>query len=139
MLSNFLCLSLASRGYWLNDVITARASWDPQTGVSHREALKSQLQAVFSSFGAAQDELTAITLDLIDMERDLLIYGKVGDKEPSSVRRSSYKSSLTFSNLMGKEQERKRKKKRLICLGELGCEEKWASLPRGMGHLVRAQ
>jgi len=75
-------------GYWLSDVVTARASWDPRTGEpSEARAMAAILREhVFGvTFGPAREQLVQLVLDTIDLQRDLLLYGKVNGKLPSTV------------------------------------------------------
>jgi hypothetical protein len=69
-------------------VVTARASWDPRTGEpSEARAMAAILREhVFGvTFGAAREQLVQLVLDTIDLQRDLLLYGKVDGKLPSTV------------------------------------------------------
>ena len=94
--------------YWLNDVLVANAAWNPHMEVknSHnnkalflfpnkygikkqlpttRQAMGALLADVVSYFGPVGQQLSEILLDTIDMERELLIYGRVAGKNPSTV------------------------------------------------------
>lgn len=73
-------------GYWLNDVIAARAAWNPHMRTkSDRMAFRKALDPVVKIFGGAKDELRKILMDIVESERDLLILGKVGGLKPSGV------------------------------------------------------
>ncbi len=69
-------------------MVTARASWDPRTGEpSEARAMAAILREhVFGvTFGPAREQLVQLVLDTIDLQRDLLLYGKVDGKLPSTV------------------------------------------------------
>ena len=73
-------------GYWLNDVITARAAFDPQLSASSDSAaLRAALGPVLRSFGAAAAPLADLLVTIAEDQRDLLIRGEVGGKPPSSI------------------------------------------------------
>jgi hypothetical protein len=64
-------------GYWLNDVVTARASYSPETGApTDIEAMK-RILAKALPFGAATQEAVDVIGTLATEERDLMILGKV--------------------------------------------------------------
>lgn len=57
-------------GYWLNDVVTARATWNPQLDVDTQDqALHNALQPFTSLFGSASPEVTQVLMDLIHLQR----------------------------------------------------------------------
>jgi hypothetical protein len=73
-------------GYWLNDVVAARAAWNPHTEATSQEAaLRTSLAPVARMFGAAQADVTQWLVDVVTAEQALLIDGKVAGKKPSSV------------------------------------------------------
>jgi len=73
-------------GYWLNDVIAARAAWDPgPANVSQSAALTSTLEKALRVFGASTKDVVAWITDVIRSEQELLIEGKVAGKAPKSI------------------------------------------------------
>jgi hypothetical protein len=75
-------------GYWLNDVVAARAAWNPHLEApTTREALGRVLSPVARALGAAgKDAITWIS-DTAEAERDLLVLGKVDGKAPADLTR----------------------------------------------------
>ncbi|KAJ1548673.1 hypothetical protein HK405_000813, partial [Cladochytrium tenue] len=78
-------------GYWLNDVIAARAAWDPkqaQAASSHRSAVKASLAPLTRHLGPLRAEAEDLIADWCEAQKDLLIYGKIGNAPaPESVNR----------------------------------------------------
>jgi hypothetical protein len=65
-------------GYWLNDVLAARASWDPLTAAPTDEAaLAAILGDVLRPFGSAAAPAQQAIMGLASDEHDLLVLGKV--------------------------------------------------------------
>ena len=57
----------------------------PHGEQSHERAMRAILSDVFAPFGSAQGQIVQLILDAIELEKDLLIYGKVNGKLPSTV------------------------------------------------------
>lgn len=73
-------------GYWLNDVVAARAAWQPHLdAASDDEAFRRILARVLRPFGSAADELISILSDTVKKQQALLIEGRVGGKAPPTV------------------------------------------------------
>jgi hypothetical protein len=72
-------------GYWLNDVIAARAAWQPATGATQEEALENALAPVTRVFGKASAEVSTWISDVAHAEQALLIEGKISGNAPSTV------------------------------------------------------
>lgn len=73
-------------GYWMNDVVAARAAWNPGAPtLSADEAFRGALQPVTQVFGAAKSDVENWIVDVSKAEYDLLILGKVAGKSPSTV------------------------------------------------------
>lgn len=73
-------------GYWLNDVIAARAAWDPgPTSASQIDALKGSLEKALRVFGPATKDVVSWIADVVQSEQELLIEGKVSGKAPKSI------------------------------------------------------
>lgn len=66
-------------GYWLNDVITARASWDPLvTERNEWDAYEKSLRPILHIFGEEiGNKLGKLLVKLSQMQVDVLIYGKI--------------------------------------------------------------
>lgn len=65
------------RSYWLNDVITAAATWNPHLELSLEDSLNLILSQALSPFGKAGSPLTSIIIDTITLQRNYLINGIV--------------------------------------------------------------
>lgn len=73
-------------GYWLNDVVAARAAWQPESGASSQEAaLRSALGARFRVFGEAQNDVLDFVVDVVKAEQELLIEGRANGTAPKSI------------------------------------------------------
>lgn len=71
--------------YWLNDVITARAAWDPlDLSLSDDEAFKLYLKKVTRIFGQAADPLAELLAQYCEAEHQLLVLGQIGSTKPDS-------------------------------------------------------
>ena len=66
-------------GYWLNDVIAARAAWNPHAD------FKTMLGHVLRPLGSAKDDIAAWIADIATAQKDLLIDGKVRGNPPSKI------------------------------------------------------
>jgi hypothetical protein len=75
-------------GYWLNDVVAARAAWNPHLEIgSPREAFRTVLAPVTRALGAAAHDASEWIADTATAERDLLVLGKVNGVIPSDPTR----------------------------------------------------
>jgi hypothetical protein len=75
-------------GYWLNDVVAARAAWNPREAVgSDEDALRAILDEALRSFGTSQGASIDAVLALARAERELLIEGRVGGARPRDIER----------------------------------------------------
>jgi hypothetical protein len=73
-------------GYWLNDVVAARAAWNPHLDApTDREAFLRVLEPVRSAFGAKGDDTITWIADVADAQAALLIRGEVGGKQPADI------------------------------------------------------
>lgn len=94
-------------GYWLNDVVTARASWDPMMDEKdHDTALAKLLQKILAPLGDGSHSATQTIMQLIKVQADLLIFGKVNGKSPKSIEKRNgtayiqgYDTWMDMSNL----------------------------------------
>ncbi len=71
-------------GYWLNDVVTARAAWNPLLEHDDASALQGALLPFTSLLGTAQKDAGALLQAWIDANRDLLWYGTVSGQTPAN-------------------------------------------------------
>lgn len=70
-------------GYWINDVVTARAAWDPMLEIAdHEAALAQALQPVVKPFGSAATDVSSILQRWIDLQNRLFINGEVNGSVP---------------------------------------------------------
>ncbi|WP_372370089.1 hypothetical protein [Candidatus Uabimicrobium sp. HlEnr_7] len=94
-------------GYWLNDVVTARAVWNPMIEeTDHKTALRKLLNDIFSTLGDGSTPVTETIMELIQQQEDLLIFGKVNGKSPKSIEKRNgtayiqgYDTWMDMSNL----------------------------------------
>jgi hypothetical protein len=93
-------------GYWLNDVITARASWDPAMNISvensevndwiaFEESLRPFLRILGDEIGS---EVKDFLVSLTKIQLDLLVYGRINGKESVSVEKLSGIAYLSGSD-----------------------------------------
>lgn len=77
-------------GYWLNDLIAARAAYDPLLDIENEdEAFKKALKAITTHFPAIDDSLNALLFKIAKEEKDILIDGKVQGKTPTTIDKLS--------------------------------------------------
>lgn len=78
-------------GYWLQDVVAARAAWSPgDPSVDDETAFRALLADVLRPFGADAAEWVDLVADTVAGQQALLIEGRIGDTPPSGgvVRRN---------------------------------------------------
>jgi hypothetical protein len=78
-------------GYWLSDVITARASWNPLMEIEDENKAWATLLQPFTNMLPKEiaDEITVLLADLIDAQSELMIYGRVDGKESPDLTKLS--------------------------------------------------
>ncbi len=83
-------------GYWMNDVVTARAAYAlPATpGSNERDAFVAALAPVVRPFGAVAREASALIADIAEAEHALLIEGRVHGTPPSDIIRRNGQAYL---------------------------------------------
>ena len=82
-------------GYWLNDVVAARAAWDPQASApDHETALRAALQPVVRPLGAAANGVLDVLVRIMREQRELLIEGRLAGQLPASVERRNGQAYL---------------------------------------------
>ena len=73
-------------GYWLNDVVAARAAFDPHLEApSDEAAFRRTLAPVVRVFGAAAAEVEQWLVDVVAAEQALLIEGRTSRGRPANV------------------------------------------------------
>ncbi len=73
-------------GYWLNDVVAARAAWNPHLEATSDEAsFRAVLKPAMRPFGAAANEVETWLVDVIRAEYKWIILGEAKGKRPSTV------------------------------------------------------
>ncbi len=82
-------------GYWLNDVVTARAAWDPQPAEpDDAAARRAALAPVVAPFGAAADDVADVIAATIADQQALLIEGEVAGRPPRRIARRNGQAYL---------------------------------------------
>lgn len=77
-------------GYWLNDVIAARAAWNPHPAVKDDlDAYALSLHEALGSAGESREELVNQLVSISKHQRDILIYGKYKGFSPLTVVRKN--------------------------------------------------
>ncbi|MFH1807259.1 MAG: hypothetical protein ABIJ09_00840 [Pseudomonadota bacterium] len=77
-------------GNWLNDVVTARAAWDPHTAATDdATALHEILGEVLAPFGEARGDLASVLVDTATTQHALLVLGRVQGQDPVAIERRS--------------------------------------------------
>lgn len=93
-------------GYWLNDVIAARASWDPGTsGGSQDDALARSLESVTRAFGPADKDVRDWLVDVVRAQRSLLIEGRVNGVAPKTPVKRNGQAYLQGTDALDDMQE----------------------------------
>lgn len=81
--------------YWLQEVVTARAAWDPRMDItSDEEAYRAALAPVVRSFGPVADQVADLLVLTTRAQHELLILGKVNGQLPSEVVRRNGQAYL---------------------------------------------
>ena len=71
-------------GYWVNDVVAARAAWNPQVEMGGA-AFARALDAVVAPFGPQTESVRSILLQQADQQERLLVRGEVNGVAPSTI------------------------------------------------------
>jgi len=73
-------------GYWLPEVVTARAAWNPRMDLmDDAEALRVSLAPVVRPFGPVADQVSTLLIETIAAQRRLLILGLVDGVGPEDI------------------------------------------------------
>ncbi|MBI4816895.1 MAG: hypothetical protein HY791_11585 [Deltaproteobacteria bacterium] len=82
-------------GYWLNDVVAARAAWNPMSLVSdERAALRQLVSRALSSFGPEKDQWADFWVRSAVAQEELLIEGRVNGVAPSDIEKRNGQAYL---------------------------------------------
>ena len=82
-------------GYWLNDVIAARAAWDPLAGeLSPGEAFRRALGQALAPLGPVAGSIASLVAEAAEAQQALLIHGRIGDEPPDDIRRQNGQAYL---------------------------------------------
>ena len=82
-------------GYWLQEVVTARAAWDPKADLdSDEDAMVALLEPLERVFGDAGEPLLAWIVDYTRAQQELLIDGTVAGNKPGEVERRNGQAYL---------------------------------------------
>lgn len=85
-------------GYWLNDVVTARAAWNPQLDApSDEAALTRILDRSLRILGDARIPVRDLVIETARVQHEMLIEGRVGGVKPASVVRKNGQAYLQGS------------------------------------------
>ncbi|HEY9842698.1 MAG TPA: hypothetical protein V6D23_19695 [Candidatus Obscuribacterales bacterium] len=81
-------------GYWLNDLLAARAAWDPLAAqATDEQALRSLLSRQLVVFGPQADQILKLLLDTMDTQHRLLVLGQTGSAPPADI---SLRSGIAY-------------------------------------------
>lgn len=81
-------------GYWLQEVITARAAWAPPENPDDDAALRLALAPVVRPFGSAAEPIRELIVELSRAQLELLIEGRVNGVAPSDPKRRNGQAYL---------------------------------------------
>lgn len=81
-------------GYWLNDVVAARAAWLPRRELSADEALRETLREVLKPLGEASTHVADVVTTIARDELALLVRGEVSSQHPANVVRRNGQAYL---------------------------------------------
>eukprot|EP01113_Clastostelium_recurvatum_P042979 TRINITY_DN7036_c0_g1_i7.p1 TRINITY_DN7036_c0_g1~~TRINITY_DN7036_c0_g1_i7.p1 ORF type:complete len:752 (-),score=122.33 TRINITY_DN7036_c0_g1_i7:305-2290(-) len=91
-------------GYWLGDVVTARAAWNPYMNLDQQTALTTHLGNIARIFGPPQQSIVQIIEDVIQIQRDTFINGIVNGSTPANITSRNGQAYLqgwdTWSDIM---------------------------------------
>ncbi|MCA9660177.1 MAG: hypothetical protein KC486_17665, partial [Myxococcales bacterium] len=76
--------------YWIGEVVTARAAWDPKLEIADEEAaLAASLDPLVRPFGAAAEPTRALLMESMRRQKELLIDGRILGEPPAEIERRS--------------------------------------------------
>jgi len=75
-------------GYWPQEVVTARASWDPHVEITDEdEALRVALAPVVRPFSIVAPQISEILVEHMHAQHELLIEGRIDGNPPAEIVR----------------------------------------------------
>jgi len=81
--------------YWLQEVVTARAAWDPRLDLEDDQAaLRAALDPVVAPFGDVAEPVRGLLVDFIQAEQELLIEGRIAGVPPAEIVRRNGQAYL---------------------------------------------
>lgn len=84
--------------YWLQEVVTARAAWDPRMDLVDPEAAyRAALAPVVRPFGPVADKVRDLLVATTQAQQALLIDGEINGKPPKDITRRSGQAYLQGS------------------------------------------
>ncbi|KAL0477385.1 hypothetical protein AKO1_005814 [Acrasis kona] len=85
-------------GYWLNDVVVARAAWNVKewNKADHETNLRSRLNQVTIMFGEASGPLNDCLYKLIVMQREFTIFGRTHGQSDIPTRNQTRRSGIAY-------------------------------------------
>lgn len=81
-------------GYWVQEVVAARAAWDPRTELDDDAALFAAFDPIARPFGAAGPQVAALLVQLARAQHELLIEGRVDGVAPDDIVRRNGQAYL---------------------------------------------
>lgn len=75
-------------GYWLNDVVAGRATWEQETQdlkLSEAQHFHRILSEIFAPYGPAQSELVTLLNEVVADQHKLLVLGEFDGKQPENI------------------------------------------------------
>lgn len=82
-------------GYWMNDVIAARAAWNPGSDTDNdAAAFEKALAPVVRPFGEAANDVAAWIVESVDANERLLIRGEVNGQPPAHIEKRNGQAYL---------------------------------------------
>ena len=86
-------------GYYLSNLVTARASWDPHMEIGDDWlAFRTILNPVLRVFGDYASDIENAIVTLSKVQADILIYGRVGGKESIDLTKLSGHAYMSGSD-----------------------------------------
>lgn len=81
-------------GYWVQEVVTARAAWDPHVELDDDAALIAAFDPVVRPFDEAAPQVASILVRMAKAQRELLIEGRIAGQPPSDIVRRNGQAYL---------------------------------------------
>lgn len=81
-------------GYWVQEVVTARAAWNPRTDLDDDAALFAAFDPIVRPFGDAAPAVASILVRMAKAQRELLLEGRIDGQPPSDIVRRNGQAYL---------------------------------------------